>query len=614
MDFLLGCNYWASNAGADMWREFDIQTIKKDLQLLSSHGVKVLRVFPNWRDFQPVMPVYRGKNNFVKYILEGDKDPQNEYYLDNDMLDKFGLFLDECQAVGVNVIVGLITGFMSGRLYTPSALYGKNLITDQTALYFEQLFIKGFVKTFKNRQVISAWDLGNECNNLSPVTDRYQAANWVATISNAIRAEDSSRLIVSGMHELSVEGLWTINDQARFTDVLTTHPYPFWCDHTRIDKTMSFRTTIHPTAQTKYYSEIGKKPCLAEEIGTMGPSVCSEENAADFLRINILSLLANGCKGVLWWCAFEQNKLENFPYAIEMVERELGMVDGSYQPKPVLKEMKKLQELIQNKDITLTQAKTDAVCLLSKEQRQWGVGYMTYGLLKTVGLNCSFEFVDNPLPDADVYLLPSIQENHIIEKRAYERLLQKVHNGATLYVSTDNAVLSGFEKFTGLKIIDSFVHPVNQSVTVMGKNLQYTKDRSILITPTTATVLLNDLNGNPLLTVNEYGKGKVYYLNFSLEDYLIDKENAFDKDYDQIYKTVFSDLIDKQPIKINDKKVVYTVHPDGDNLIIVALNHSDQNITSVISINNAYAFDKVLYGDINNILPWDGVIFSIKKN
>ena len=58
MEFMLGCNYWASNAGTEMWRQFDIEVIKKDVAELSKYGVKYLRVFPMWRDFQPVMPVY----------------------------------------------------------------------------------------------------------------------------------------------------------------------------------------------------------------------------------------------------------------------------------------------------------------------------------------------------------------------------------------------------------------------------------------------------------------------------------------------------------------------------------------------------------------------------
>ena len=30
MSFLIGCNYWASNAGIEMWRQFDADVIRRD--------------------------------------------------------------------------------------------------------------------------------------------------------------------------------------------------------------------------------------------------------------------------------------------------------------------------------------------------------------------------------------------------------------------------------------------------------------------------------------------------------------------------------------------------------------------------------------------------------
>ncbi len=51
MEFILGCNYWASNAGADMWKNFDINVVERDLKILSEKGVEYVRIFPNWRDF-----------------------------------------------------------------------------------------------------------------------------------------------------------------------------------------------------------------------------------------------------------------------------------------------------------------------------------------------------------------------------------------------------------------------------------------------------------------------------------------------------------------------------------------------------------------------------------
>ena len=611
MDFILGCNYWASNAGADMWRKFDLETVKKDLNLLSEHGINCLRVFPNWRDFQPVMPVYGGKMTFVRYLLENDVEPQNPYFLDEIMMDRFSLFLDECEKRNIKLIVGLITGFMSGRIFIPSVLYGKNLITDSTAIYFEKLFIKGFVSRFKDRTIIYGWDLGNECNVMSPVENRIQAVNWISSIANAIRAEDSSRPIVSGMHGLSVEGNWRIDDNAMFTDMLTTHPYPFWCEYTKIDKMMSYRTTLHPTAQTKYYSEIGKKPCLAEELGTMGPSICEEISAADFLRINTLSLFSNSATGVMWWCAFDQNNLRNYPYAIEMVERELGMASANHEPKPVLLEMKKLSNVL-NK-IKLPQANVDAVCLLSKEQRQWGVGYMTYALMKKVGLNCSFDFVENEIPNVPVYMLPSMSGAHVLEKEKLEQILANILDGATLYMSTDNAVLSGFEKLTGLRIKDSFEYQTENIVVVDNKELKMKRTRSLDLAPISANVLLRDIDGNPLLTVNSYGKGKIYYLNFSLENYLVDAHNVFDKDYEEIYKIIFSEQISRSIIDINNKNIVYTTHNVDDGQVIVILNHSAENQEFNLRLKDGYCLEECIYGEYNVIKAWDGLILKIKK-
>lgn len=79
-NYLIGCNYWASNAGTEMWRNFDENAIRNDLQILTENGIRYMRVFSNWGDFQPVIPVYTPA--FSEYILDGDVVPTNKYYLD----------------------------------------------------------------------------------------------------------------------------------------------------------------------------------------------------------------------------------------------------------------------------------------------------------------------------------------------------------------------------------------------------------------------------------------------------------------------------------------------------------------------------------------------------
>ncbi|MBC7960766.1 MAG: hypothetical protein H7X94_12980 [Vallitaleaceae bacterium] len=142
-------------------------------------------------------------------------------------MDHFAEFAEITQKYHLKLIVGLVTGWMSGRLFVPNALKGKNIITDKTAIMWQVRFVKYFVKTFKDKEIIVSWDLGNECNCMAEVTSRDEAWVWTAALSDAIKSADPSRPIVSGMHSLTPTGNWRMQDQGELTDILTTHPYPF---------------------------------------------------------------------------------------------------------------------------------------------------------------------------------------------------------------------------------------------------------------------------------------------------------------------------------------------------------------------------------------------------
>lgn len=120
-------------------------------------------------------------------------------------MGRFHTFCTIAEELGLKLIVGLLTGWMSGRLFVSSPLYEKNLYTNPAALTLQQKFVKGFVQALKGEAAIFAWDLGNECNCMSKAEERDEAANWTATIANAIRANDPARVVISGMHSLRLE-------------------------------------------------------------------------------------------------------------------------------------------------------------------------------------------------------------------------------------------------------------------------------------------------------------------------------------------------------------------------------------------------------------------------
>jgi hypothetical protein len=99
-----------------------------------------------------------------------------------------------------------------------------------------------------------------------------------------------------------------------------------------------------------------------------------------------------------------------------------------------------------------------------------------------------------------------------------------------------------------------------------------------------------------------------------LESNLINQKDAFDKNCTLIYNELFNKFSDRNIIDFNNPNVVTTIHQDKDRTIVVALNYSGEKIGINITLNKNYKLDKIIYGNNNYILPWDGVIISLTNN
>ena len=591
-----------------MWKNWDEEQVERDMQDLSEYGVKYLRVFPNWKDFQPVMPVYGGEGRIKEYMLEGCREPENPWYLDEVMLDRFGKFCTVAEKYGMKLIVGLITGWMSGRLFIPSALNGKNLCTDPVALKFELLMVRGIVSRFCDRDVIYAWNLGNECNCMSKVNTREEAMVWTAAVSNAIRAADPDRPVISGMHSLSVDrDAWRITDQADWNDILTTHPYAYFVPYCRNDPIDSIRTLMHGTCETMLYASVGKKPCLVEELGTLGPNICNDDISGSFMRLNLISNWANGSAGLLWWCAHEQLNLETPPYNWFMLERELGMLDINRRPKPILKEMKKISDWLGTVDFELEAPVKDALILLTKEQDCWATAFMSFILGKQAGVTLDFLAPNLDIPDSAVYFMPSVHSGCPLYARYYNQLLDKVYNGAVLYVSNGDAFFNKREEVFGASVISSEDTYDSGTFTFNGSVIPYERYCKVGIEPTTAQVLANDGNGKPIFTVNNFGKGKIYYLNFPLEDMLSRQNHAFDGGAYKIYEYVLKELLEEKTVRKLNSKVGVT----ENGSIATVLNYSNEPVKTGLYLQNGKRIGHIFRGNPDYLEPCDGAVFEI---
>jgi hypothetical protein len=607
--FFVGCNYWASHAGTAMWSDWRPEQVELDLKRLSEAGIEVLRVFPLWPDFQPITNMYSGRGKHAGYRIGEERLPDTEAGragMSPLMMDRFQTFTEIADRYGIKLIVGLITGWMSGRLFVPPALQGKPILTDPDSIRWQVRFVRYFIGEMKHSDTIIAWDLGNECNEMGQVASAEEAYVWTAAIANAIKASDASRPLVSGMHSLNPTGNWTMQEQGELTDVLTTHPYPFWTPYADFDPLNSLRPTIHATAESLFYGQIGEKPCFAEEMGTMGPMVCSEETAAAFARTSMLSQWAHGLDGLLWWCANDQTKLMHAPYDWVACEGELGLMTEEGRVKPALKEMGRLKKMIQELPMDqLPARRVEGVCILNSEQDHWATALGAFMLAKQAGFDLDFRFEGQPLPDADFYMLPSVTGVFGVAKQRWEQLLDKVRAGATLYVSSNDGYMLNFSELTGLTVesrcrrssdAEVVMNAEGESVKVVIPSqfkLDFRNDR--------AEILAAEPDGNPVFTRSSYGEGTVFFSALPLELAMSQQTGVSYKPeqfpFYRFYEVISAKAREGRTLASGNPQVGITEHEENEGQrIAIAINYSPDAKELQMKVSEGWQLSAVLYG------------------
>ena len=612
-DFWLGCNYWASHAGTAMWSDWRPEVVESDLDRLAGIGTDTLRVFPLWPDFQPLHLLREWRGHAKEYRFGETPLPETEEGrngVSSVMLDRFGILADLAHARGMRLLPGLVTGWMSGRLFVPPALEGKNIVTDPEAVMWQGRFVRTFVRRFRDHPAIAAWDLGNECNCLGDAGSREAAWQWTACIAGAIRSEDPARPVISGMHSLHATPVlgpasrthpWTIEDQGELTDILTVHPYPLFTPHCDRDPIDTVRSGLHATAEGVLYADIGGKPCLAEEVGTLGPSIASDETAGRYLRSLLYSLWSHGNRGMLWWCAADQRHLEGAPYDWCALERELGLIRADGSAKPVAHEIASFAAFLKEAP-PLPERLREAVCILGEGQDAWGAAFASFILAKQAGFDLVFQNTGQPLREAPLYLLPSITTQ---PKRRFDlALLEKVRAGATLYVSIDSPWLSDLRELFGVEV-QTRCQRTGPASLVWGKEtFSIGSGHRLDIIPKEAEVLATEPDGNPAFTRMPCGKGTIYFLSVPLETWLIQQPGVFHKadapPWRRFYEEISAGVRAGRVLKTEALQVGITEHPRDDRFrYAVAVNYGPEPVRLPLRPKTGWKVGPILRGTVD---------------
>lgn len=144
--------------------------------------------------------------------------------------------------------------------------------------------------------------------------------------------------------------------------------------------------------------------------------------------------------------------------------------------------------------------------------------------------------------------------------------------------------------------------------------MSYRKSRVFNLTEMSAKVLSYSGNGNPIVSVNEYGKGKVYFVNFPLESMLLDTPDSHKTNYYKIYRDIFAEKIGSHIVDSDSVCVGITEHAVSENqAYIVFVNYSGQEVKTNLRMNFAYKTEETVYGNPDCIAPFDAAVIKVSK-
>lgn len=625
--YYIGVNYWASHASIHMWSDWNAKAVEDDFEKLSSHRIRYLRIFLFWPVFQPLKGMMANEKLYEYRMMPGEKPlPDTEAGragVSEEACEHFEEFCHLADKYDLKLMVGLLTGHMSFGFFSPEAFLRKNFLADPTVIKWEMRFVRYFVKRFKDEPSIVAWGLGNECSAMEKGIPQDQSYVWTACITAAIRENDTTRPIISGLPVCPLDHEnFNVREHAELVDILTTHPYQIFSE-TQIDPVDSLRPEIEGAFRAAVYEDLGGKPAFVEETGAIGYINCSEKTEAAALRISLFSTWAEGKHGLFWWCAFDQGKFDYAPYDWNNYGSDYGYFRADGSAKPIAKVAKAFDEFLEEFPYAKLPAhKTEAVCVIPRQfKNPLSVLETTFIMAKQAGFDLKFAHAEEKMPDAPLYIMPSVDNGQPIFLHRLNELLEKVKAGASLYFSLGDTLFRRIPELTGLTVAS---REAGENEKIIMDDAEYSISGkwkyNIESVADSCQVLASSEDGNPVFVCNRYGKGKIYFMSQPIEAILASMPGIFGKElphYAAFYKKLAKD-VPSRVIRIRSSVVLCTEHIVKENHVLtVAINYGNRDITVLFEIKDGWKCVKVYRGKDDGgkvLIPAnDAVILETKE-
>jgi endo-1,4-beta-mannosidase len=355
--FTLGVNYWPRRKAMYWWSNFDAGEVREEFGIIREIGLKMVRIFLLWDDFQP--------------------DPNS---VSREAVDNLVKVADVAAENGLGLNVTFFTGHMSGPNWSPRWLVGgklpppphqfwlrevvsaghktdrgyRNMYHDEVALTAEKLLVRTVVNTLKDHPGIWVWNLGNEPDLFAWPNSSEEGTAWVKEMGRLIKSIDPNHPLTIGLHSDGIhrDNGFRMDKVYAQTDIAVMHSYPMYTPWARQPLDPDFVPFT-----CALVAALGGKPVLMEEFGgctalpgqatynmkwteTNGREreqfMASEEDFAEFIRLTLIKLHDSGATGAVIWCFadYAYELWDRPPCQNQWHERFFGLVrpDGTLKP------------------------------------------------------------------------------------------------------------------------------------------------------------------------------------------------------------------------------------------------------------------------------------------
>ena len=287
------------------------------------------------------------------------------------------------------------------------------------------------------------------------------------------------------------------------------------------------------------------------------------------------------------------------------------MFTSDGEAKPTALELKKFADFIRSLPFKeLPARRIDAVVLASERENSWIQSQGAWMLSRQAGVDIRYAYACEPLPESDFYILPSGDSMDAYTRSAQLRLAEKVKNGATALVTLGNGMMmAGLKDFAGVETVSFYKKPRKVEFEAEGRHVTFDEPRTRDLSLCGAKAILRDVDGNPLMTEFQYGKGKVLFFNGAIET------NASIDGW-PVYRLAAKIAGVNRRVVSGDPLVCLTEHPrDDGSAVVVAINYSDKPKSCALEVEGLIGavYRGEIEGNTLRVAPNDAAVFEVSE-